>query len=424
MAFKQINKPSLPLPSWANDENLTDPGKPWDATPSKVLPGSGKRDAGFLPEENPPAQHLNQQFNELGRWIQYFANMQVLNWQKTVTINATALNTCQTIAYDEGSLLLYVAGRANVIHVSKAFEASTLLAASPVPATWETCDTKPPYQAPAHVGPNLLFGSFTNDQVVELLAGGYTAFTLPGNPLRAPKHVLWSEETQKWILCGYENTGAAPSFWWSATPIVVFTQDTPALVNSTTAEMVASATNHPSGSPLLVAIGDGALPAADVWTSTDGQTWTQHAPTGLPVGATMRSIIWDPARSLFVLTTDDSVFIATDGINWSVVSFTAYPTFPFRCLATDGDGLLVTLSESGPFAARYSTDGGRTWRQVFLPNSDAATGVGTSIIYNRAIGRFIATFTDPPNQGAIAYSFSLGDSLYDPNGDFSLPEVT
>ena len=83
MADKQNTMPLVPIPAWANDDLINDPGEPWDSTDTKVEPGSGKRDDGFLPEENPPAQHVNKLFHEIGTWLQYFSTIQVQNLQSS-----------------------------------------------------------------------------------------------------------------------------------------------------------------------------------------------------------------------------------------------------------------------------------------------------------------------------------------------------
>jgi len=433
MANKQITRPgNRLLPSWANDENINDPGQPWDATPTKVEPGAGKRDDGFLPEENPTAQHLNLQLNELSKWTQYFSNMQVLNWTGTKPTEGT-FNTCQAIVYDEGTMGLFVGGRANVIHFQKAPSPSAtidnweLLPASPVAATWTHGASKPPDDVPTHVGFYTVMGSHAPpSEIITIDGGGYTAVALPGAASTASTYSMWDPDFQQWVIVGNENSGGDPSFWFSSHPIAALTQFTLPTVNSSTVLMFARAsTDHPSGSPLYVAIGEQAAPNHDVWTSTDGQAWAQAVPTGITAGQEMKAIVWDPARTVFVLTTDDDVYTSTNGTSWTPVATGLGGTFPLRCLATDGGGLLVSLNEFGAFGLRYSDDGGVTWRVVYLPAGiSGPPGGGGQIIYSRTPSRFFATFVDPPNQGFLAFSFALGDSLYTVDNGFSPPTVT
>lgn len=426
MANKQITRPgNRLLPSWANDENINDPGQPWDATPTKVEPGAGKRDDGFLPEENPTAQHLNLQLNELSKWTQYFSNMQVLNWTGTEPTDGT-INTCEALVYDEGAEGLFVGGRANVIHFRKGFVPWILFPASPVPATWTHGASKPPDDVPTHVGIYTVMGAEADDEIIAIEPLGYTAIALPGAAFTRSTYSMWDPDFQQWVIVGSENSGGDPSFWFSSHPIAALTQFTLPTVNSSNVVMFARAsTDHPSGAPLYVAIGEQAAPNHDVWTSTDGQVWTQAVPTGINAGQTMRAIVWDPARTVFVLTTDDDVYTSTNGTSWSPVATGLPGTFPDRCLATDGGGLLVSLNNTGAFALRYSDDGGITWRVVYLPaGMSGPPGVGGQIIYSRSPSRFFATFVDPPNQGFAAFSFALGDSLYTVGNVFSPPTVT
>lgn len=425
MANKQITHPLAPLPSWANDENINDPGQPWDVTPTKVEPGAGKRDDGFLPEENPSAQHLNQQLNELGRWVQYLSNIQVLNWSETAPVNVAFLNSCEALVYDEGSLAMIVGGRADVIHLSKNYQLWDHIGPSGAAQTWTHGASKPPEDVPTHSGVYTLLGGSASPDVITLDLGGYTTHGLPGAANTSSNYSLWDRDSAQWIVGGSENSGGDPSFWYSSHPVAGFTQFTLPTVNSSTVQMIAAATDHISGGPFLVAIGEQVAPNHDVWTSSDGQTWAQAVPTGINVGQEMKSIIWNPAQAVFVLTTDDDVYTSTNGTAWTPVATGLGGTFPVRCLATDGAGLLVSLNDFGPFGLRYSTDGGATWRIVFLPPTglDGPPGTAGSIIYSRTPGRFFASFTDAPNQGSVAYSFAVGESLYTPDG-FDAPTVT
>lgn len=428
MANKQIKKPVLPIPSWANDPVLTDPGKPWDATASKVQPGLGKRDAGYLPEENPPAQHLNQQFNELGRWVQYLSNIQVLNWQNSATVNETTANSCHAITYDEGSRTFFVGGGSDTVHASTSLASFSYLGPTgapliPVPV-WDSAASKPNFAAPIHILANVLFGSSTNQSVVEYLsAGGFTDFLLPAAGLVASStNVLWDQDSQQWIVAGVDNL-TDPAFWYDSTPVAGFTQNIPAAPNSSTVLHVAAAVSHPSGTPFLVAIGDGVLPAADLWISTDGQTWTQNAPVGINAGEAMRAICWDPLNETFLMTTNLNVYTSQLGINWSIVSTSAVPDFQTKCLATNGNGFFVALTDGVPFQMRYSEDGGATWRGVYLPDFDSPSGSPSSLIFSRARNQFLATCIDGA-QGSIAFSLSVGDSPFDANNFFDPPVVT
>ena len=49
MADKALLRPIGLEPSWANDVAINDPGESWDATDTKIEPGAGKRDDGWLP---------------------------------------------------------------------------------------------------------------------------------------------------------------------------------------------------------------------------------------------------------------------------------------------------------------------------------------------------------------------------------------
>ncbi len=444
MALKQINHPDGLIPSWANNDDMVDPAKPWDATPTKVEPGAGKRDAGYLPEENPTGQHLNQKLNELGRWVQYLSSIQVMNWFDTgppSDKDAGDFNNGDCIIYDEGFIgwICVGGGAAGASVVQRSGDGETwrrhpgTFSAAGFHWTWAA--TKPPNDAPTHGGVNTLISnnapSATNI-VNEILVGVVNTGTVPGTGTSAINHHVWNRFQQRWIFVGGTNLSVTPvpEIWTTTTPIAAaLTQRLPAAVNSTECELVAG---DESGSGLIVVVGN-ATPF-DVWTSTDAITFTRATPTGITAGQSAKSLLWDTKRQLFVLLTEKETYTSVNGTAWTQISVVpgTGDDFQLRCFDYDGGALYVAAADSPTVSIRYSRDGGLTWRVVNVPPTEDPGDGGTTdpitgVFYSRGQGRFAALWglQADGSDGNVALSLAMGESLYDADAvTISIPTVT
>ena len=448
MADKQLTMPTGLLPSWANDLNINDPGEPWDATPTKVNPGSGKRDDGHLPEENPPAQHENFRENLISRWIQYFSTLSVTNWVDLGPPNdegqVQRIHTDRVI-YDEGLPGWITAGLGRQITTSG--DGSTWVWLQFVPGSvngsYKALATKPPTDTPTHTGINIVGSTYStlgSAAIDEVLTGGQTSHALPGVNFTGVKDIIWDASNQRWIFVGGEDNGGTPvpALWTAPAPMGgAPTQRAAAVVNSTFAETVAVS---PAG--LSVAVGDAA--PFDVWTSSDAITFNRSTPTGITAGQIAKSILWVPGAAAFVLLTDQEVYKSTDGVSWSQISVVAGTADPFqiRCLATDGGGIMIAagdLSVTGLVHIRYSLDQGVTWRMVVVPPAEMIEngvpgGGGTigggrqpiaSVAYSRLARRFMIEWHPFSTAwGNVAISLSAGGIELDPDLTLNVPQVT
>lgn len=431
MADKQLNYPIGLLPSWANDQLIVDPPEAWDGTDTKVEPGAGKRNTGYLPEENPTAQHLNHQLNELGRWVQYLSSIQILNWQSTEPRDAGAaqINSCECVCYDEGFVLWVVAGRSDEVSgtsdPSHGNEAWFELGPTTDPKTWTWAQSKRPDQLPTHVGlMTVLSHSLPSAtcNVAELTSGGgWLIYSVPGVGTTGIRQHEYDEFNQRWVFVGVTNAAVTPqpAIWTQTAPIGgALTPRAAAAVNSTLCQAVAV-----SSAGLAVVLGDGA--PFDVWTSPDAVTFTRATPTGIVGGESARAIMWDEARQRFIMTTTKSVYTSTNGTAWTLLVTYATGNFAYRCLANDGGGMYVAANDfSDPLAVRYSVDGGSTWRIKPVPNELQSTKNPTQIAYSRNNGQFAMTHDDNPNQGRLVFSLAVGEALWDPDVVLQLPTVT
>lgn len=65
--YPNARRPKGLVPVWATVELMVDPGEDWDGTVTKIRPSSGLIAAGWLPTEQPPAERLNWQANDITR---------------------------------------------------------------------------------------------------------------------------------------------------------------------------------------------------------------------------------------------------------------------------------------------------------------------------------------------------------------------
>jgi hypothetical protein len=426
MADKQNTMPLVPIPAWANDDLINDPGEPWDSTDTKVEPGAGKRDDGFLPEENPPAQHVNKLFHEIGTWLQYFSTIQVQNLQ-SLGDGLVVQQVGTALVYDEGIRSWVCGGRSGGFTYSSDSQtwATPVITGSGFTEQWAA--TKREADAPAHVGQNCIFGTNSNLAMSNLLewtaGGGFTVHNLMGGPGDwRSTHGIWDPFNSRWIIGGVGDTLGTPNtvFWYASTPIGAITTVVPTSVNSVDVVMIA--VGDPAGSGLLVAVGDNA--PFDVWTSTDGGTsWSQATPSGITAGEGARAIVWDPARQLFVLTTDNECYTSTNGTAWSLVGTTTANGFQTRCLATDEGGLYVAGDLTGDIPRiRYSVDGGVSWRVVPAPKTEwSPAGDIYQVAYSRIAKRFmISTWNgDPTDAGHFSVTLAAGETIWDANNNLT-----
>ena len=420
MADQRLTRPQLPIPSWAND-TLIDPGETWDATPTKVEPGSGKRDDGWLPEENPSAQHSNQLDHEQSLWLQFFANMQVMNWEDVGVPQEVAVNTTDCITWDEGDLSWITGARADIVVRTRDEILWEDIGPSGAGFSWHWATSKRPGDAPAHTGPRTLLGNGTaaavNNVVEFATVGPWATQVLPGAGNKATNTGIWDVGNSLWLIGGIDNGN--PSFWYDVTPIAGCTQVVPAQVNSS--DVIQIATDRSGNS---VAIGD-ATPF-DVWTSSNGTAWTRATPTGITVGEEARAIAWDEDNDNWILLTDKACYTSSNGTSWSQVSvsYLAGADFQFRCLVISGSAW-VACNDRDPYI-RFSGDGGITWKLLRVPvgvlgTVDPLVGVD----YSRGRGRFMAVWVDTGiATGRAVRSLAVGTSIYEADQTIVLPTVT
>src|SRR5690349_11939272 len=88
-----MQRPTDTPPAWATNSNFDAAGEPYDGTPTKVTPTSGRKANGHEPSKRPPAQVFNWFQNIVYQWVQFLADLVLAPAQKanlTVTVVAAA----------------------------------------------------------------------------------------------------------------------------------------------------------------------------------------------------------------------------------------------------------------------------------------------------------------------------------------------
>lgn len=362
MADKQAVRPQGLDPSWSNSLNLSDPGEAWDLTVSKVEPGAGKRDDGWLPEENPAAQHLNHLFNEIGRWLQFFSNLQHQNWgSPTKVASITPNNAGNAITRDmgapNGGIWLTCGNGGTVLSSVDGFE---WLDVNATTALYDWAASKDPRDTPAVAGTCSIFGGRSQASVIDYVLGVVSTTSLPGGGFAF--NGIWSNAASLFVAAGHDGAGTwSPKIWTSGPNPVSWTART---VTKNQSEYIVDLAGGNNGTNEVVCcVGDIASTggtAADVFWSLDGINWnTVNDVFPLATGEP-RCIAYNKDTGVWTVLcgTLGAVYTSTDCLSWSLVGTAGFDALP-RSLHSRGSLLLVP--EDGAQVLHASTDGGVTW---------------------------------------------------------------
>jgi hypothetical protein len=427
MADKELFRPVGLDPSWANDTLLNDPGETWDATATKVEPGAGKRDDGFLPNEQPPAQHVNQLFNEIGKWIQFFSNIQIQNWDPPKSVTVAGTNSSYAVTRDtnpggsaaSGRGNWMVAGFAGVITESPDGMNWSSVSGAGSALTWAA--SKDPRDAPVLTTSHCsVFGGNTpvgNNTVVDYIGTTKTTRALSGSTgSTVTESGIWANDSGIFVVGG-TNGALAPALWWNdpssmSTP---WNAGTGVTYNDSTSVVDVA---HDPDSGLTVAVGNKGTTHADIWTSTDGKAWTLVAdvftdePTAIDYNK--KTGLWMVAAGA-----TGKIYTSSDGTTWSLLTTLGFQV-RHRCLL--GVGSVWALVEDGSYGLYHSTDGGATWRYQFVDGDSKAstTTECIDITYAEDVGCFGIALTggypSPSDDGQFRKSLSAGTLLATASG--------
>lgn len=406
------------LPSWATDLNYA-AGPAWGGTPTKVEPGAGRRATGLAPNERPPAQHWNQNLNQLGNWVDYFDAMQAQNWNRRVK---AVLQTNGAVSYDPRA----DSGRGRWFAVGSNGAGSKYIEISSDGLEWLALggigggdtDLSAVASSTTHAGGLTIMGGnggANADRIYEYKNGAWTDHDLAGiSPLVSV--IFWAEEIAMFLIGGRAE-GVANI--WTTTDGVTYTDRTvPDTSTSVTSGVIGIAGGLlASGSNLYVAISqDIGVPAeaGASWTSPDGITWTLRDLTSPAILEPVSIAFSKEEKAFLILTAAGRVYRSTDGINWALITDTAQP-FQVNCLACKGS-LWIALggAQSGEFRYTLGSDNVK-WRRF---SAGKLTGDVPPIFRHIAYGdgRFLALSEDA-SFGYYQLSMRLGNDEKEDGGE-------
>ena len=409
MALKEVLRPLGLIPSFANDLNLDDPGETWDTTPTKVEPGAGKRDDGILPDEDINAQHINHLFNELGKWVQFFSDIQVQNWLEPTTLPLVAaqLNTGNHVCWDDANLEWWTVadgiGAGTIIIAAKSRDGRNWIdedEAGTTDADLNYCFSKPTQDTPTHTG-SFVVATTEGAFIVVNRTGTWTEFALTATDTMNVG--VWDPGNEL-LLAGGDDLGGpnVPIIYSSPSGAIVWTRVVPTPANSTTVVDMAT-----DGAGLTLAIGDGAN--GDTWTSTNGTSWTLRATTI----TSMLGCWFNTAQALWMIVTSDRVYTSPDAIVWTLVDGPhATDTFTQRTLR--GFGSLWVACGDADAEIVFSTDNGASWRRLVIPQDVPVGEIVTAwrgIAYSPQLRKFMVVADRSAAAGSVNLSLSVGTIL-------------
>jgi hypothetical protein len=112
---------------------------------------------------------------------------------------------------------------------------------------------------------------------------------------------------------------------------------------------------------VFVAVGYGTDTVARIFSSPDGETWTERLAAPVP-GLTLADVTWTGSR--FIAVGAPNIMMAsTDGISWGSAMQTA-TAGAFRVVASAPTMTLAVADAAGTLESIFSTNGGVTWAKV------------------------------------------------------------
>lgn len=418
MADKQVTRPTGLVPSWSNDQSMNDPSEAWHGDDTKTEPGAGKRDDGWLPDEDIETQHVNHLMWEDKAWIQFFSDIQIQNWPLPTTLPLVSgdPNTGNAIVWDYGSQQWWVVGDDVSLDMisSRSTDGYIWFPEKETTGTFNDpangfAYSKPDNEAPTHSDSLLVTGC--SGHILVNQAGSWTNYPI-NSENDAATCGAWDTVIELLLVGGYDTTGPfVPVFYYSDPATISWTRVVPSASNSDQVVDMAA-----SGEELVLAIGRNAN--GDTWTSEDGIVWTLRTTTI----DNMVACRYNPAEGLWmILTSGGEVHTSSDAINWSLKASTGL-SFQTRCLRASGS-VWVAL-DAAERTIYFSTDSGTTWRPIVVPMDHDANIDWVGIDYSEDQRKFMLVAYDATNGAHVNQSLSLGTVRRDSGGSVNNPTVT
>jgi len=352
-------RPPQPIPFWGEDGPYPAGGDAWSGTVRRVQPSAAQRAAGWTPGGQMPAQWHNWEQGGYGDWLDYLADVGILNWQPWVyyrtsvagVINAWSVSGSLNYSghkLEPGALPFWFS-RANAWVIVGADADGIYYWHKDPPVTLQL-STGGTFRVSFGVGADdvlLMFSGDVGNGADELKYSRsdpddidtWTHATLPGtvSSLSVANCVIYNQGRA--IVMGGRN--GDNKAWTSDDKGTTWTERA---IN--TAD---NAGDHPAhvaanGSLLYACLHDVASVNGgdDLYKSTDnGTTWSKIASVGFDL---MRGIVYMPSLGVWVVRTDTTIEYSADpgGGSWTSVAFAGG-----YGMAAFGDCLILPWTDTG-----------------------------------------------------------------------------
>lgn len=352
-------RPTVKVPLPATDENYPAGGDAWSSQPIKVDPGVSTLAAGKTPNKKLPAIWQNFIEHAFGQYLDYLADIQLLNWLPAVAPGAAMRDAC----FDNGTLAWVAVGDDSGSATSARYSTdggqnwTNISPGTGFDLRWVASKDKD--VATTHTSDFLIAGDPGSNAVYQRRSGSWTSTTLPAGTDHSTDGV-YDPVSKRWIVVGenggvnneifysqqYTSDGVLPLTWTAVTP--TSTYGGPAVAVAT------------DGAGNTVVMGPGnSSSAAESYVSSDGTTWNHYTNSIVdPV-----ALAWDAARDQWVcVTLTGGVYTSADGASWSsAAALTLSASVTVRSLVCVGNLVAFMMGD----VLIYSRDL-TTWRQLEL----------------------------------------------------------
>lgn len=289
------------LPEWAS--------APADPPNDIIDPGSSQKQAGWQPDDRPPAPWMNWWQNLVYQWIAAFAIAAVRNWTLVRDISPTTPQQFRGLGYDESTGTLIVTGDTADVATFRSLNGGI---------TWVTPSTPPAAL------PNCR--AIASDNAGNWCIGG-----------DSPSISESSDDGDTWTLRSVGGTNDNVNF-----------------------------ISYDPANSLWIATGDndGGTPGRRLWTSPDRVTWTARISDSGGVG-TFLNRVWTNQAGFSVAIYDSGIYTSPDGINWTARTAPGASGYD-DVVYSEGAGIWMLLGSDGSDRIWTSPDG-ITWTAAGAP---------------------------------------------------------
>lgn len=414
-------RPTGQLPLWATDGNYPAGINPWNGQPTKVDPGLTKRDEGFEPAEQVPAEWVNFELNAICTFLDMGWDVaEVQNWTPKYQVKPGA-NVIVPIGF-AGKCFCYNTTTGQFFYSATGTtgpgSGSVFMSYNGIDWTDESGSLAsggilPVANATSTISGLSIHASVSKNQT-RTAGGAYANLNLTGGSGGGGigsngGGIAYDTFTDSFVWFG-TNTTPHPAIWVSAespagtiaAPVAQTLQNSASYVTTSAVTLFAASTSRK-----VAVMTDAATGNQHFFdTAAYGSTWTDRGVNTLSGGGVILALHYNRTNAKFMcLTSTGRAHTSTDGITWTVVSDNSSKNWVYwlNCLESHGGIWIAAVDVATVFSSWvYSVDDGVTWNNVALSINPLASVETPNFL--RAVDDRIVTVS---SLGNISYSYRL-----------------